>query len=201
MSRARARADRINEEVRIIDMLVHYGYRIQSDGGDHEQQFSCDLHGDGHDNTPSARAYPGGNSFYCFACDQTRDPIELVREKEGLSFWDAMRFIEKMYDLPRLPWEDDEDEVMKGPSVEEAIRDSMRFKRTYEEEVGRLRTFLDGLTTDRDLPMKTLLSLWEAYDKICYLVEQKAISENKGKEGLLHIRQRALEKLQGVAET
>lgn len=197
MSRARQRADRINETILIGDVLVGYGYHIHSD--DHEEQFPCDLHGDGFDNTPSARVYPQSNSFYCFACDITRDPIELVREKEGMSFWDAIRHLEKKHGLPRLPWEDDED-AEQGPSVEEAIRDSLRARRTFEDEKKRVGTFLDSLTTDRDLPMKTLLRFWEAYDVVVHKVFKEAISEAKGKERLLDLLVRAKEKLNRLKE-
>jgi len=65
--RAKAAADRIREKISILDVLVAYGYRVRNDGGGREQQFSCDLHGDGVDGTPSARVYPDSNSWYCVA--------------------------------------------------------------------------------------------------------------------------------------
>ena len=57
MSRLKERIARIREEIPIATVLAHYGYRVRDDGGEREQQFPCDLHGDGQDNTPSARAY------------------------------------------------------------------------------------------------------------------------------------------------
>ena len=63
--RAKAAADRIREQVPILQVLASYGYRVRVDGGGREQQFSCDLHGTGQDNKPSARAYPDSASWYC----------------------------------------------------------------------------------------------------------------------------------------
>jgi hypothetical protein len=65
MSRSRERADRINQHVDIIKVLYDYGYRIHMGDGGQEQQFSCDLHGDGRDSKPSARVYPESKSWYC----------------------------------------------------------------------------------------------------------------------------------------
>ena len=79
MGRAKDAADRIRAEVPIVDVLYGYGYAVHPDGEDREQQFSCDLHGDGADTKPSARVYPDGGSFHCFACGRSRDAITLVR--------------------------------------------------------------------------------------------------------------------------
>lgn len=69
MSRGKKRADRIRAEIPIQRVLADYGYNI--DGGyDGEQQFSCDLHGDGRDNKPSGRVYPSSGSWYCVAVDE-----------------------------------------------------------------------------------------------------------------------------------
>jgi len=70
MGRARKRADRIRETIPIVSVLADYGYEVRTDGGDREQQFACNLHGDGNDVKPSARVYPHSNSWHCIATDQ-----------------------------------------------------------------------------------------------------------------------------------
>lgn len=69
MSRAADAAARINQHVSIENILAAYGYRVRPGGG-REQQFSCDLHGDGRDGRPSARVYPDSNSWYCVAVNE-----------------------------------------------------------------------------------------------------------------------------------
>ena len=76
------RAQRIKELIPIEQVLSDYGYAVHSDLGEREQQFSCDLHGDGSDNRPSARVYPETSSWYCFACSKARDAIATAQEKE-----------------------------------------------------------------------------------------------------------------------
>jgi len=107
-SRAVKRADRIREMIPIVQVLADYGYDVRADGGDREQQFPCNLHGDGFDLKPSARVYPDSQSWYCFGCDLSRDAIATVRGNEGLSFWEAVRKLEQVYELPPLPWADEE---------------------------------------------------------------------------------------------
>ena len=118
MSRSRKSAERIREEVPIIEVLADYGYDVDTRGGDREQQFSCDLHGDGQDSKPSARVYPDNNQFFCFACGRSRDVLALVMEKEALSFWDAIRKIEKRHGLSPLPWEPDEEDATRRDVVD-----------------------------------------------------------------------------------
>lgn len=90
MGRAKQRADRIRADVRIIQILSDYGYNVNPDGGDREQQFSCDLHGDGSDSKPSARAYPSSNSWFCVAVQ------ERVLTERG---WVELRHLEHFTDL------------------------------------------------------------------------------------------------------
>ena len=91
------RAKRIKEEIPILSVLAGYGYDVHGDT--REQQFKCDLHGDGHDNAPSARVYPETNTWYCFACGKVRDSISTVMEKEGLDFNQACKGLEIKYNL------------------------------------------------------------------------------------------------------
>lgn len=198
MSRARRRANRIREEIPIQRVLADYGYQVDP-SYDGEQQFSCDLHGDGQDNKPSARVYGDSNSAYCFACDRTRDAIEYTREKEGLGFWDALKVLEKRYDLSAMPWEDEDQEeweAQQKPKAEAIIAAALNPNRTYEEDRKRVKTLLDNTTHDRDLPMRTTLSLWEAFDKVDYLVFKERLTEQAGRAALEKIRVTVMDKLQ-----
>jgi DNA primase len=167
MSRSRKSAERIREEVPIIEVLADYGYDVDTRGGDREQQFSCDLHGDGQDSKPSARVYPDNNQFFCFACGRSRDVLALVMEKEALSFWDAIRKIEKRHGLSPLPWEPDEEDATPTPS--KALEKALDTTETPEQALLRLDRFLQGLTTERSLGAVKCAGLWEAHDRIASL--------------------------------
>lgn len=199
MSRARKRADRIREEIPLARVLSDYGYHVEA-GYDGEQQFSCDLHGDGQDNKPSSRLYADSNSAYCFACDRTRDAIEYTREKEGVSFWDAVKLIENRYGLPRLPWDDEdqaawEERKAREVKAEDVVAAVLDPSRTFEDDRHRVWRLLDTATADRDLPVRTVASLWEAYDKVVYLVGREQLSDKAGREALARVRERTLEKM------
>jgi len=202
MSRARRRADRIRAEIDIGHVLTTYGYQVHAGAGS-EEQFPCDLHGDGHDSKPSARVYPDTNSWYCWACDQSRDAIETVREKENLGFWEAVKKLEKDYGLPPLPWEDDEIEELRRrkelQDVTGQVAKALDTSRTYEDDHLRVFTLLDNLTVDRDLSAKATAGLWEAFDKVSYMVRKERISEHKGRLHLARIREAAMAKIKGAS--
>lgn len=183
--RNEARIARVKTEVSIVDLMISYGYPIHSGG--REEQFSCDLHGDGRDNKPSGRLYPDSNSFYCFTCDKTRDTIELVREKESLDFWAAVKRLEQKFNLPPLPWlgdEEDSTESSKG------IQLDLDRKTTFEDDLRRLTKFLQNATKDRDLPLAELLTFWEARDKLAWMVLEKQVDEKKAQAAAEGLRQR-----------
>jgi DNA primase len=155
------RADLIKESISIERVLSDYGYSVYEGGG--EQQFSCDLHGDGSDNTPSARSYPESNSFYCFACGKVRDVIALVMEKEGLEFNRACSALERKYGLSE--W------VYKPKEEKDYFKESEPI--TNREAMGkRVGLQLELLTKEKILPLDKTLKLWEGYDLICSLEHQ-----------------------------
>lgn len=199
-SQAKKRADRIRAQVPIIQVLAHYGYHIDPNGGDREQQFSCDMHGSGRDAMPSARAYPDSNSFYCFGCGRTRDPIQLVREKEGLDFWKAIKILEARFHLPKLPWEQDapeEDDVLAN-----TLRQSLTATRggSFSDEQARMERLLTSVTGERELPMNTILAFWEVLDRVRHGVGHEAWEEAKGVQALATLRERVMARLVQEAE-
>ena len=185
--RSKARADRIRELIDISQVLSDYGYFIQI-GAEH--QFSCDLHGDGFDGKPSARVYPESASWYCWACDKTRDAVETVRAKEGIGFMEAMKLLERRYQLPPLPWDDERD---SKPVVTNPFEETYNRTRSYEEERKLAWQYLDEQTHDRDLPMALLMGLWEGYDMICYRM-RKGWSEDLGSQSMVRLLVMAKEK-------
>lgn len=193
MSRLSRRAQRVNEKTRMGALLNEYGYMVMDDDR-REQQFACDLHGP--DNKPSARLYGHTNSFHCFACAKSRDVIEFIRDKEQVGFKQAIEILEKRLNLPALPWDDDEDRpVDPGEEAEREINALSNPTVTYEDELLRLRGFLDTLTRDRDLDADTLLKFWEVFDRIAFHVHEDQWSEAKGTMGLKALKVQIVERL------
>jgi hypothetical protein len=193
-SRSKHRAERIKKELRIAQVLFDLGYPIRPDAGDREEQFPCDLHGDGRDGKPSARVYPESDSWYCFGCNRTRDAIETVKEKKGLGFVAVLDWLEKKYNLPPLPWEDDEGYERKQ-SVKDEVFDRLNQSGTFDSDRKSLESLLDGLTKDRLLPLEVILNFWEAFDKLTWFVSEKRVSETVGRATLVGLRNRILEVL------
>lgn len=176
MSRAARRAKQINEMVPIIQVLADYGYRIHAGGEYQEQQFSCDLHGSGRDNKPSARAYPASNSWFCFACSKSRDVVETIRAKENLDFMDSLAFAESKYNLPSVPWEDD-DAYHNDDQTTRSLRQILDPAATFGSEHKKFISAMSSITENRLLPMDIVLSFWEASDKVSYQVTNKTIDD------------------------
>ncbi len=196
--RARASADRIREHVSIVQVLSTLGYDVREDGGDREQQFRCDLHGSGHDDKPSARVYPDSNSWYCFGCGLTRDPIETLRAKQGMGFWEAVKVLEQAVGLDPLPVNYGSDE--RGEAALAAVGHNLQSHTTFADEADRVRAMLDGLARDRDLPLDRLLAFWEGFDKAVFHVrgprgDGGVWTEHKGRTILAALRERIAERV------
>jgi hypothetical protein len=164
MSRSKQRADRIRAEVPILEVLATYGYRITV-GGDREQQFQCDLHGDGKDGKPSARVYPDEGHWFCFACARSRDAIQTVREKEGLEFGAACSVLERRFNLPALPWEAEEDSHAWEAALEAPVI-------TAADAHTRASRVVVSITREKALPLPAVLLAWERLDYLASKLEQ-----------------------------
>jgi hypothetical protein len=167
VSRAQQAAERIRVEIPLIRVLEDYGYQVDSRGEDREQQFSCDLHGDGNDTKPSARVYPDGGQFFCFACGSSRDAVALVQEKEGVEFWQAVRVLEQRYNLEPLPWDPTADE--RPATVAEEVEQALDRTELPEQALERVARFVDNLTRERSLTPQKCAGLWEAHDRVAAL--------------------------------
>lgn len=184
---ASKRAQRIKDEIPILSVLIDYGYQVHPQGGDREQQFPCDLHGDGHDGKPSARVYPSSASFFCFACAKTYDAISLVQTKEGVGYSEACRKLEGKYNLS----------AWAGRELEHLPKEIRSFgvvTTTFAEDQHRVDRLLTNFTQDKSLSMQDTLAFWEALDKIVWLVEEDGWTENAGQVALKKLRERAMAK-------
>lgn len=188
MTRNERRRDRIRSEIPIAQLLCDLGYPVRPDAAHREQQFPCDLHGDGLDNKPSARVYPDNNAWYCFAESKHRDAIRTVRDKLGFSFMDAMKWLEEKYGLPTMAF--DEADFQQGPTFNQDLASEMDPVKTYEQDRATLSVFLTNFTQERALDLETVTNLWEAVDRLTYMVSKKQIEENDARKVLVKIRER-----------
>ena len=193
MSRLYRRRDRIKDDVQITQVLAHYGYRVHPEN--YEQQFPCDLHGDGLDIKPSGRVYPHTNSWYCFACDESRDVINTVMAKEGVEFPQAIKILEERYGLPDMPWEEGDYQTKEKPLAEQ-IEESSRGGSSFEDECRRVDRLLYNVAQERSLPPPTLLAFYEVYDRFVWTVEKEHCEVAVGREAMIKLRQRVMSKLE-----
>jgi len=194
-SRNKRRADRIRTKVDIIDVLANLGYAVRGGSRGQEEQFSCDLHGDGRDNKPSARVYPASNSWYCWACGRSRDAIGTVREKIGLGFGDALSWLEKEHGLPPMPWEPSD----RGPSLSEELASRIDADKTLDDDLRSFDSMMDSIVADRMLPRDPCLAFWEARDKLERLASDGAVDDLVARGTLLKLRDRVLEAVKEAA--
>jgi hypothetical protein len=189
--RARERAERIRKEIPILEVLDSYGYPLQTDTETHEQQFPCDLHGDGHDGRFSARVYPDTNTWYCWACDKFRDAINTLQEKEELNFSQACYQLEERFGLPHPTSWVSSDPPKKPLSPAEVVRVDMA--PTYEEEETQTQRLLLYLTKERVLSLALCTQLWGAFDMVSWHASKGALDESQGRERMAALRKKCLE--------
>lgn len=189
MTRNQRRRDRIRNEIPIAQLLYDLGYNVRPDAEYREQQFSCDLHGDGRDVKPSARVYPENKAWFCFAESRRRDAIRTIRDKFGLSFMEALKWLEDKYNLPNLPFEESD---RQGPTFNQQLAEQLDPVKTYEDDRIRTSTLLDNITTQRVLDMDVVASFWEAVDKLTYMVSKEQIDQMAARTALMKIRERAM---------
>lgn len=173
------RRERIHREVPIAKVLYDYGYYVRQDlDVHHEQQFPCDLHGDGLDGKPSARVYPATSSWYCWGCQQSRDAITTVQEKEGVTYGKACFLLETRYGLKPMSRDFDDDEpehIEFGVSKQKA---------TIKDAIKRIERVMLIHTRDRSFTMRETLGFWEALDFISWQHHRNLWSDDLVKRAL-----------------
>lgn len=189
MTRNQRRRERIRSEIPIAQVLYDLGYPVRPDAAHREQQFPCDLHGDGRDMKPSARIYPRGNAWYCFAESKRRDAIRTIRDKFGLSYLDAIKWLEDKYGLPPLPFEEED---RQGPTFNHQLAMEINYSRTFDDDRARLSSLLGNITAERILDCDVTASFWEALDRLTYMVKNEAIEEAIARKALVALRERVL---------
>ena len=186
MSRSQRRLDRI-KNIPLAHVLHHLGYDV-SENYQREQQFSCDLHGDGSDSKPSARLYNdevGKESWFCFACGKARDAVATYRDKYGLSFRDALSRIEKDFNLPSMGWEE----------PEQNFRDILKNQdyKDFDKELKSLESVLFFMTQDKSATLQETVNFWEAFDKVVYMTRAGLVDETQGRALIQQIREKVYE--------
>lgn len=172
MSYSQRRADRIREQVPLLEVMLTLGYNLNPNGGDREQQYHCNLHGTGRDSKPSARFYAATNSTYCFACGKSRDALSLVQDHNSWNFAQAAHWLEQQFHLaplsfePEAPKETFETSLFK---ILQPVEDVHALQR-------RVRALLDSQVTDRTLELPEYLDWWAKLDKLDW---QVSLAEGK----------------------
>ena len=189
MTRNQRRVERIHNEIPIAQLLSDLGYRVRVDAAYREQQFPCDMHGDGRDNKPSARVYPDNNAWYCFAESKHRDAIRTIRDKFGLSFTDALKWLEQKYNLPSMPFEESD---RQGPTFNQGLAKEIDPAKTYEDDLARVSVLMSNITDQRIVDMDTVTSFWAAIDHLTYLKTQGQLEERAARTALLKLRERIM---------
>jgi len=183
-TRNERRKDRVKNDIPIAQLLLDLGYPVRGDSGDREEQFPCDMHGDGLDNKPSARIYPESNSWYCFACGVARDTIDTVQAKHDLTFMQALDWLEKKYGLTPMSFEPEDYELSPVQQAQKDLAAKLDTTKSFEDDAKQYRAFLNSLTMDRDLPMTMTLRFWEGLDQLCYWLTKELIPETKARLAL-----------------
>lgn len=173
------RVARIKEQVSIIDVLSHYGFKLYD--GDVDQQFPCDMHGDGSDQSPSARVYPDTASWYCWGCGKNRDAIDTVREREGVTFIQACIHLEKIAGLDIWNVPEDFFEKPKNPTEVFKIDKTV----PLDSLISQFRNMMQVATDGRVLDKMRTLKFWHVFDHFCWLSRTEPEKARKGLTQLL----------------
>jgi len=168
-----ARWERIRDQVEFLDVVDALVDR--SDQRRRGNVISCPFHGT--DSTPSFQIYPVNNNAYCWGCphdDQYWDPIKFTARILGKTNRQALKWLEKEFNLPILPelHGDVDEEMDEGKTftleVEDLAPMYVRTVRTYarrhkdcegvaEEVHEAVRKFFEAVKANDPLPLAKVL--------------------------------------------
>ncbi len=89
----KATQERIKEAADIVDVVSDYVHLIRSGAN---FKGLCPFH---NERTPSFSVNRYKNFCYCFSCKKGGSPVNFLMEKEGISYWEAMRQLAKRYGI------------------------------------------------------------------------------------------------------
>lgn len=126
----------------------------------------------------------------CFACDKSRDAIETVRAKEGLSLPQALSFLEQKYKLPFMA-SDDNDEAYQTPL--DSVSARLNTQRSFADEIKMLVGLLETATELRHLSVDLVVAYWEAVDKLSHHVGEKLLGERTAQAAVVRLYDKLLQ--------
>lgn len=175
------RIDNIKGQVHITDVLDYYGITVRTKI--REFQYPCPLHGDGQDNSFSARMYPESDSTYCFACHKDRDVVEWVRDAEGLTFGKSLSFIERTFKVKNIPKPTFDPKDTKSREEMSRLLRKQETAPTLLDGIERIETMSRRLVrTHRDkLSMYSVLKLFFVLDNLRYDIQHGNVEEDKAR--------------------
>ena len=107
--------DQLKSQVRIEDVVGEYVKLRKS--GPSRYMGLCPFH---NEKTPSFTVHVVHQFYKCFSCGAGGDVVKFVMEKEGLSFWEALKQLAERYGipLPKRSQYSDEDSRQRGAAFE-----------------------------------------------------------------------------------
>lgn len=175
-SRLTLRIRAIKANVPLLEILHKYGYSVNPQY-DQDQQFSCNLHGDGSDSKASARYYSESNSTYCFGCGKIRSSVDYVSSLEGVSLSKACSMLEKAFGLDPIPFETEETNTKE----EEKKINVKKTQEDFTEIKTKLLPLLQRIKEERAISEEKFL-------RLLYLFFRHIETENTEKLGRLYAR-------------
>lgn len=133
-------------------------------------KFCCPFH---NDRTPSAKAYD--NSFFCFACNKGGDVIQFVQDYFNISFIDAIKKINKDFNLNLQNTKMSIDELKKlAEETRKKRLEKERKEREYRSKMLNLCNTSRILEKARE-DIKSCLNPynWEEIEETCALLTEQ----------------------------
>ncbi len=117
--------DQVKSSVDIVSVIGEY-VRLRRSGTQRYMGL-CPFHSE---KTPSFTVHVPHQFYKCFSCGVSGDVIKFIQEKEGLSFWDALKSLAERYGIP-IPKRSqyaDEDSKLRGAlmAMHEAAQENFR---------------------------------------------------------------------------
>jgi len=125
--------DQLKSQVRIEDVVGEYVKLRKS--GPSRYMGLCPFH---NEKTPSFTVHVVHQFYKCFSCGAGGDVVKFVMEKEGLSFWEALKQLAERYGipLPKRSQYSDEDSRQRGSAFEMHEMAQEAFRGNLESAAG-----------------------------------------------------------------